>query len=117
MSFASCWLPGWLLSSCACRNCCRYWNDPEMLSKLGRAMGPSFNFPGLTGAEGAEGAEGEGENEDAEAEEENLHTAASAGVYSQVVATSGMLGGRHVPTPGCGRAAPARADLVSSRRL
>lgn len=54
-----------------------------MLSKLGRAMGPSFNFPGLTGAEGAEGAEGEGENEDAEAEEENLHTAASAGVYSR----------------------------------
>lgn len=83
-----------------------------MLSKLGRAMGPSFNFPGLMGAEGAEGAEGEGENEDAEAEEENLHTAASAGAYSQV-AVAADCGRATSFAPSCGRAAPAHAGLAS----
>ena len=58
----------------------RYWNDPEMLSKLGKAMGGTFDFPGLMGAApGEEGAGAEAEGEEEGEEEETLHAAASAG--------------------------------------
>ncbi len=48
------------------------WNNPEVLSKLGRAMGNVFELPGAE-----EGEEGEGE--EGEAVEETVHGAASAG--------------------------------------
>ena len=54
----------------------RYWNDPEMLSKLGKAMGGTFDFPGLIGGAGSEATE---EGAEEEEEEETLHAAASAG--------------------------------------
>ncbi|KAG1681352.1 hypothetical protein FOA52_007400 [Chlamydomonas sp. UWO 241] len=59
----------------------KYWNDPAMLEKLGKAMnGTGFDFAALA-AQGAGGAaqEEEGEHEPEEEEEENLHSAASAG--------------------------------------
>lgn len=46
----------------------KYWNDPEVLSKLGKAMGEVMELP-----EGAEGEEGEEEADD------TVHGAASAG--------------------------------------
>lgn len=51
----------------------KYWNDPEVLSKLGRAMGGALELP--TG----EGALAEGEEEEYEEEEATVHSAASAG--------------------------------------
>ena len=57
-----------------------------MLTKLGKAMGPSFQFPGLGGIPGAEGETEEGEAEEEageEAEEDTLHAAASAGPQIQ----------------------------------
>lgn len=56
------------------------WNNPEVLSKLGKAMGGVFDFAGALegGEEGAEeGEEGEGEGE------ETVHGAASAGEFWQ----------------------------------
>ena len=61
----------------------RYWNDPEMMSKLGKAMGGTFDFAGMLG--GAPGIATDGDTgteratEEEEAEEETLHGAASAG--------------------------------------
>jgi hypothetical protein len=52
------------------------WNNPEVLSKLGKAMGNVFEFPGAL--EAGEGEEGEGEEADG-AVEETVHGAASAG--------------------------------------
>jgi hypothetical protein len=60
----------------------KYWNDPEVLKKLGGAMGGAFDFQAMLGEAGAgeEGAEGEAAGEEEEEEEEvNLHTAASDG--------------------------------------
>jgi len=51
---------------------CRYWNDPEVLGKLGKAMGGSFDLPNV-----GEGEEGEGEDKDEE--DETIVAAASAG--------------------------------------
>ncbi len=48
-----------------------------MLSKLGKAMGGAFDFPGMLGGVPAEGAEGEEEEE--EEGEDTVHSAASAG--------------------------------------
>lgn len=77
-------------ASCGCA--CRYWNDPEVLKKLGSAMGDSMEgFPGM-GAGGqmppgwpgavengaAANAKDEGEAE-GEAEEATVHSAASTG--------------------------------------
>ena len=70
----------------------KYWNDPEKLQQLGKAMGPGFGgLPpgGLAAVEGegaAEGDEEEGEEgeegeEDEEDEELSLHSCASAGDY------------------------------------
>eukprot|EP00878_Enallax_costatus_P000502 GHUV01000596.1.p1 GENE.GHUV01000596.1~~GHUV01000596.1.p1 ORF type:complete len:328 (+),score=157.40 GHUV01000596.1:205-1188(+) len=59
----------------------KYWNDPEVLKKLGGAMGDVFDFQAMLG-EGAEGAEGAAEGDEAAEEEEeevNVHTAASDG--------------------------------------
>ncbi len=49
-----------------------------MLSKLGKAMGGTFDFPGLMGGAGTGEEEAEVEGEEAE-EEATLHSAASAG--------------------------------------
>lgn len=69
----------------------RYWNDPEVLKKLGSAMGDSMEgFPGAMGPSGqmppgwpAENGAAAG-GEEAEAEEEEgdptVHSAASTGV-------------------------------------
>ena len=75
---------------------CRYWNDPEVLKKLGSAMGDSMEgFPGMgagqmppgfpgavengTAAAAAKEADGNGDA-DGEAEEPTVHSAASTGV-------------------------------------
>jgi len=52
----------------------KYWNDPNVLQKLGQAMGGAFDLP-----PGEEGAVPEGDEEGEEEEEANLHAAASAG--------------------------------------
>jgi hypothetical protein len=75
---------------------CRYWNDPEVLKKLGSAMGDSMEgFPGMgagqmppgfptgavengTAAAAAKEADGDGDA-DGEAEEPTVHSAASTG--------------------------------------
>ncbi len=69
--------------------CCRYWNDPEVLKKLGSAMGDSVMPSELGGAGGVplgwpageNGAAGDdaGEAEGEEDEEHNVHSAASTG--------------------------------------
>uniref|UniRef100_A0A7S3QYD5 STI1/HOP DP domain-containing protein n=1 Tax=Dunaliella tertiolecta TaxID=3047 RepID=A0A7S3QYD5_DUNTE len=51
----------------------KYWNDPEVLGKLGKAMGGSFDLP----KPDEEQQEGEGEGEEEEAE--TIVAAASAG--------------------------------------
>jgi len=62
----------------------KYWNDPEMMQKLGKAMGGSgfdlgaLGMPGMPGIPGTVGEEGEEEEQEDE-EEDNLHAAASAG--------------------------------------
>jgi hypothetical protein len=73
----------------------RYWNDPEVLKKLGSAMGDSMEgFPGMgagqmppgfpgavengTAAAAAKEADGDGDA-DGEAEEPTVHSAASTG--------------------------------------
>lgn len=58
----------------------KYWNDPEVLSKISKAMGGAFELP-----EG-EGGEGEEEEEEGEEEEElpNVHSAASGGDVEQL---------------------------------
>lgn len=75
---------------------CRYWNDPEVLKKLGSAMGDSMEgFPGMgagqmppgfpgavengSAAAAAKEADGDGDA-DGEAEEPTVHSAASTGV-------------------------------------
>ncbi|GIL43221.1 hypothetical protein Vafri_1023 [Volvox africanus] len=53
----------------------KMWNNPEVLSKLGKAMGGVFDFAGAL-----EGGEEEGEGEEGDgAIEETVHAAASAG--------------------------------------
>lgn len=53
----------------------KYWNNPEVLSKLGKAMGDVMELPGVEGgAEGEDGEEGEEEEVD-----DTVHGAASAG--------------------------------------
>mmetsp|Transcript_6242 Transcript_6242/g.38785 ORF Transcript_6242/g.38785 Transcript_6242/m.38785 type:complete len:316 (+) Transcript_6242:384-1331(+) len=75
----------------------KYWNDPEMLQKLGKAMGGGFpqGFQGMAGAMGGgtrtenqETQEGQGEEEEEEEEEEedNIISAASAGDLDAVQA-------------------------------
>lgn len=62
----------------------KYWNDPEILAKLGKAMGGAFELP--------EGEAEEGEAEEAE-EEATLHAAASAGdveLLKQLLAKEGV---------------------------
>ncbi len=69
----------------------RYWNDPEVLKKLGSAMGDSVMPANLAGAggvppgwpageNGAADGEAEGEEEE-EDEEHNVHSAASTGRF------------------------------------
>jgi len=60
----------------------KYWNNPEVLKKLGETMGGVFDFQAMLG-EGVEGAEGE-EEQDEEEEEVNLHSAASDGNADQL---------------------------------
>ncbi|MEW5303110.1 MAG: hypothetical protein WDW36_005834 [Sanguina aurantia] len=60
----------------------KYWNDPEILQKLGKAMGGAFELPGAALAAGEATAEDEGGDENGaepEATEENLHSAATDG--------------------------------------
>eukprot|EP00894_Picocystis_sp_ML_P003482 jgi/Pico_ML_1/53999/g4448.t1 len=75
----------------------KYWNDPEMLQKLGKAMGGGFpgGFEGMAGAMGGAARPGskdpkdedEEEEEEEEAEEEdNIISAASAGDLDAVQA-------------------------------
>lgn len=56
----------------------KYWNDPEVLSKLGKAMGGSFDLPGMLGAAPLEAPAEEEEAEEEEGED-TLHSTASAG--------------------------------------
>jgi hypothetical protein len=58
----------------------KYWNNPEVLKKLGETMGGVFDFQALLG----EGAAGDEEEEEAEEEEINLHAAASDGNAEQL---------------------------------
>lgn len=51
------------------------WNNPEVLGKLGKAMGGVFDFEGALEA----GEAGEGEEEEDGEVEETVHGAASAG--------------------------------------
>lgn len=70
----------------------KYWNDPSVLSKLGKVMGGGFpSFPGIPGAPEAELAGGQGTAEELGPEEEgeeddelNLHSAASNGDIESV---------------------------------
>ncbi len=58
---------------------CRYWNNPEVLKKLGGAMGGTFSADQLAnGAEAGEAAAAGGQEEE-EDEEPNVHSAASTG--------------------------------------
>lgn len=54
----------------------RYWNNPDVLGKLGKAMGGSFDLPNVN--EDGEDKEAEGEEEEEE-EAETILAAASAG--------------------------------------
>lgn len=58
----------------------KYWNDPEVIAKLGKAMGGAFEGmpPGVLPEGDEEGEEGAEEGEEA-AEEDTVHGAASAG--------------------------------------
>lgn len=68
----------------------RYWNDPEVLKKLGSAMGDSVMPADLAGASGMPpgwpagengAADGEAEGEEEEEEDYNVHSAASTGWF------------------------------------
>ncbi|CAI5516705.1 unnamed protein product [Closterium sp. Naga37s-1] len=64
----------------------KYWNDPEVLGKLGKAMGGAFPIPPhMAGAAGPSGEE-DAADEAAEGEEESpsLHSAASNGDAEEV---------------------------------
>jgi hypothetical protein len=61
----------------------KYWNNPEVLKKLGDTMGGVFDFQALLG-EGAEGAAEDDEEQEEEEEEINLHAAASDGNAEQL---------------------------------
>ena len=52
---------------------CRYWSDPQVLSKLSAVMGDTFDPAAMQAA-----AEGAGDGE-AEEDEMDVHAAASAG--------------------------------------
>jgi hypothetical protein len=54
----------------------KYWNDPVVLEKLSKAMGPAFS------AEGAQGADGEEEGEEGEEELDVLGAASSGDVQA-----------------------------------
>jgi len=59
----------------------RYWNDPDVLKKLGTAMG-DMPVPGAAGANGhavGPAADADGEEEEEEEEEATVHSAASTG--------------------------------------
>jgi hypothetical protein len=72
LKFRSSYIIKW---SCLDTSWCRYWNDPEVLAKLGKAMGNVFEVPTVEGGE-------EGDEEEEE-EEATLHSAASAGASTQ----------------------------------
>lgn len=57
---------------------CRYWNNPEVLKKLGGAMGGTFSADQLASGAEAEAAAAGGQEEE-EDEEPNVHSAASTG--------------------------------------
>eukprot|EP00983_Pelagomonas_calceolata_P025613 804043-Pelagomonas_calceolata.AAC.1 len=61
-----------IVPCCHAATSIRYWNDPEVLGKLGKAMGGSFDLP----KPDEEQQEGEGEGEEEEAE--TIVAAASA---------------------------------------
>lgn len=89
----------------------RYWNDPEVLKKLGSAMGDSVmpaelagaaggvppGWPGAAGENGAAGGEAEGEEEE---EEHNVHSAASTGACLIHLGTSMSAGCTLTAEPG-----------------
>ena len=58
---------------------CRYWNDPEVLEKLSKAMGPAFgdispalNNLAASGGGGGQDAEEDDEEEEDEEEDEEI---------------------------------------------
>jgi hypothetical protein len=63
---------------------CRYWNDPNVLSKLGKAMGGAFETAPAGDDAAADAAGGEGGEEEYEEYEEELtvHSTASTGAAS-----------------------------------
>ena len=54
---------------------CRYWSDPEVLSKLSAAMGGTFDPSMLAGAGAAAGQDEEAEGEEEEVEVDLLGAA------------------------------------------
>lgn len=67
----------------------KYWNDPSVLAKLGRAMGGDGALAALGGGMGGYGAltevgETDGEEEDEDEEELTLHSAASTGDHESL---------------------------------
>lgn len=57
----------------------KYWNDPAIMAKLGKAMGGTFDFEALTGAAAVGAGAAEEEEEEAEEAEDSVHSAASTG--------------------------------------
>uniref|UniRef100_A0A061S6A5 Ankyrin repeat domain-containing protein 2 n=1 Tax=Tetraselmis sp. GSL018 TaxID=582737 RepID=A0A061S6A5_9CHLO len=62
----------------------KYWNDPNVLSKLGKAMGTAFDTV-PSNEDGGEGQQGDEEGEEYE-EEMTLHSTSSAGDYQAMEA-------------------------------
>ncbi len=58
----------------------RYWQDPVVLNKLSKAMGPSF------GGEAVEGEEGEEEEEEEEEDDEAVETVFDAATSGDFLA-------------------------------
>ena len=58
---------------------CRYWQDPVVLNKLSKAMGPAF---GGEAVEGVEEGEEEEEEEEEDDEAETVFDAATSGNFS-----------------------------------
>jgi len=71
----------------------KYWNDPVVLAKIGRAVGSGPTGGGAKMSAELEEAEEEAEEEEEEDEELNLHTAASSGDHEALtvlLATPGV---------------------------
>lgn len=62
----------------------KYWNDPEVLSKLGKAMGGAFPMPPNIAGGAAPAEEEAAEEAEGEEESPSLHSAASNGDFEEL---------------------------------